>query len=219
MSEEGVAEKVYEAGIEIVNPGGRPDVVRDAARGWRAMSKHLDSMFSELDRQVENTLGDHWRGDSANAFKAHWHELKRAVDDTLPVFEEAAKGLDEAADAIEEINDEIHQIYLEIGVSVAAGVALSFVTMRCRPSRVRVSGSGSWWRWAPSTRADSHPEWAPASPAARGPNGGTTPSMPGTARWAARRREQPSVGVSEAGSPRARCPAASAGPERASWET
>ncbi|MER5438948.1 WXG100 family type VII secretion target [Streptomyces sp. NPDC002790] len=129
MSDESVAEKVYEAGIEIVNPGGRPDVLRDAARGWRSMNKHLESMFSELDKQVENTLGDHWRGDSADAFKAHWSELAKAVDETLPVFAEAAKGLDEAADSIEEINDEIHQIYLEIGVSVAAGVALSFVTL------------------------------------------------------------------------------------------
>ncbi|ARH91352.1 MULTISPECIES: WXG100 family type VII secretion target [Streptomyces] len=129
MSEEGVAEKVYEAGIEIVNPGGRPDVLRNAARGWRTMGEHLDSMFRTLDTQVENTLGEHWRGDSADAFKAHWSELKKAVDETVPVFEKAAKGLDEAADSIETINDEIHEIYLEIGVSVGVGIALSFVTV------------------------------------------------------------------------------------------
>jgi len=35
VSQEGAAEKVYEAGIELVNPGGRPDVLRAAAKGWR----------------------------------------------------------------------------------------------------------------------------------------------------------------------------------------
>lgn len=129
MSDEGAAERVYEAGIEIINPGGRPDVLRDAAHGWRAMSKHLETTFSALNSQVENTLGEHWRGDSADAFKSHWDELKKVLDETLPVFEEAAKGLEEAADSIEEINDEIHQIYLEILGSVAVGVALSFVTV------------------------------------------------------------------------------------------
>ncbi|MFD8565972.1 WXG100 family type VII secretion target [Streptomyces sp. NPDC059639] len=124
-----MAEDVYEAGIEVINPGGRPDVLRDAAGEWRAMGKHLGSMLSELDKQVENTLCDHWRGESADAFAMHWAELTQAVDETLPVFEEAARGLDEAADSIEAINDEIHQIYVEIGVSVAAGIALSFVTV------------------------------------------------------------------------------------------
>ncbi|MFC9231966.1 WXG100 family type VII secretion target [Streptomyces decoyicus] len=128
-SGEGAAEQVFEAGIEIVNPGGRPDVLRDAAHGWRTMGKHLDTMFSTLNSQVENTFGEHWRGDSADAFKAHWDELKKAVDETVPVFEKAAKGLDEAADSIETINDEIHEIYLEIGVSVGVGIALSFVTV------------------------------------------------------------------------------------------
>ncbi|MFJ4716064.1 WXG100 family type VII secretion target [Streptomyces sp. NPDC088785] len=129
MSGEGVAEEVYEAGIEVIDPGGRPDVLRDAADGWRAMRTRLGSLFSELDQQVESTLGEHWRGAAADAFSAHWNELTKAVDATLPLFEEAARGLDEAAKSIEEVNEEIHQIYLEIGVSVAAGVALSFVTV------------------------------------------------------------------------------------------
>ncbi|MFE1841459.1 WXG100 family type VII secretion target [Streptomyces sviceus] len=129
MSEEGIAEKVYEAGIEVVNPGGRPDVLRAAAKSWRTMGEELAEAYGALDRQVRAGLGEHWRGDSADAFREHWERIGAAVEETSPLFAQAAEGLEEAADNIEEINDEIHQIYLEIGVSIAASVALSFVTV------------------------------------------------------------------------------------------
>ncbi|MFF7279184.1 WXG100 family type VII secretion target [Streptomyces griseorubiginosus] len=129
MSEESVAEKVYEAGIEVVNPGGRPDVLRAAARGWRTMGEELEEAYGGLDRMVRGVLGEHWRGDSAEAFHAYWRNVGKAVEETLPLFEQAARGLEKAADDIEEINDEIHQIYLEIGVSIGACVLLSFVTV------------------------------------------------------------------------------------------
>lgn len=129
MSEESVAEKVYEAGIEVVNPGGRPDVLRAAARGWRTMGEELEEAYGGLDRMVRGVLGEHWRGDSAEAFHAYWRNVGKAVEETLPLFEQAARGLEKAADDIEEINDEIHQIYLEIGVSIGASVLLSFVTV------------------------------------------------------------------------------------------
>ncbi|MFF1719521.1 WXG100 family type VII secretion target [Streptomyces sviceus] len=129
MSEEGIAEKVYEAGIEVVNPGGRPDVLRAAAKSWRTMGEELEEAYGALDRQVRAGLGEHWRGDSADAFRERWERIGEAVEEASPLFAQAAKGLEEAADNIEEINDEIHQIYLEIGVSIAASVALSFVTV------------------------------------------------------------------------------------------
>jgi WXG100 family type VII secretion target len=129
VSEESVAEKIYEAGIEVVNPGGRPDVLRAAAKGWRTMGEELEEAYGALDRRVRGALGEHWRGESAEAFREYWEKVGRAVEETAPLFEQAARGLEEAADNIEEINDEIHQIYLEIGVSIAASVALSFVTV------------------------------------------------------------------------------------------
>ncbi|MET9457079.1 WXG100 family type VII secretion target [Streptomyces canus] len=129
MSGESVAEKVYETGIEVVNPGGRPDVLRAAAKGWRTMGEELEEAYGGLDRRVRGVLGGHWRGESAEAFREYWGKVGRAVEETVPLFEQAAKGLEEAADNIEEINDEIHQIYLEIGVSIAASAALSFVTL------------------------------------------------------------------------------------------
>ncbi|MFI6439460.1 WXG100 family type VII secretion target [Streptomyces sp. NPDC050759] len=129
MSEESVAEKVYEAGIEVVNPGGRPDVLRAAAKGWRTMGEELEEAYGGLDRRARGVLGEHWRGESAEAFREYWANVGRAVEETVPLFEQAAEGLEEAADNIEEINDEIHQIYLEIGVSIAASAALSFVTL------------------------------------------------------------------------------------------
>ncbi|WP_329597198.1 WXG100 family type VII secretion target [Streptomyces pseudovenezuelae] len=129
MSGESFAEKVYEAGIEVVNPGGRPDVLRAAAKGWRTMGEELEEAYGALDRRVRGVLGEHWRGESAEAFHEYWEKVGRAVEETAPLFPQAAKGLEEAAANIEEINDEIHQIYLEIGVSIAASVALSFVTV------------------------------------------------------------------------------------------
>jgi WXG100 family type VII secretion target len=129
VSEESVAEKVYEAGIEVVKPGGRPDVLRAAAKGWRTMGEELEEAYSALDRQVRVRLGEHWRGESAEAFREHWERVGNGVEDTLPLFEEAARGLEEAADHIEGINANIHKIYLEIGVSIGASVLLSFVTV------------------------------------------------------------------------------------------
>ncbi|WP_030315635.1 WXG100 family type VII secretion target [Streptomyces sp. NRRL B-3229] len=129
MSEESVAEKVYEAGIEVVNPGGRPDVLRTAAKAWRTVGEELEEAYGGLDRRVRCVLGEHWRGKSADAFQEYWRDVGKAVEQTMPLFEQASRGLEKAADHIEEINDEIHQIYLEIGVSIGASVLLSFVTV------------------------------------------------------------------------------------------
>nr|WP_203616423.1 WXG100 family type VII secretion target [Streptomyces sp. SID13726] len=103
--------------------------MRAAAKGWRTMGEELEEAYGGLDRAVQGILGEHWRGEAAEAFSAYWKHVGEAVDETGPVFEQAAKGLEEAADNIDEINDEIHQIYLEIGVSIAASAALSFVTL------------------------------------------------------------------------------------------
>ncbi|UKY50928.1 WXG100 family type VII secretion target [Streptomyces inhibens] len=129
MSNEGVGEEIVEAGLELINPGGRPDVLRAAATSWRNMGSELESAFDALDKKVQATLGEHWKGDSADAFEHHWNALKQGIQKTEPTFTQAAKGLDDAADSIEEVNDEIHAIYVEIGVSIGVGVALSFVTL------------------------------------------------------------------------------------------
>lgn len=129
MSNEGVGEEIVEAGLELINPGGRPDVLRAAATSWRNMGSELESAFEALDKKVQATLGEHWKGDSADAFEHHWNALKAGIQKTDPTFTHAAKGLDDAADSIEEVNEEIHAIYVEIGVSIGVGVALSFVTL------------------------------------------------------------------------------------------
>jgi WXG100 family type VII secretion target len=127
--DESAAEELVELGIEIVNPGGRPDVLRDAAKAWRKLQKELsgeDSILKALDKNVSSTVGNTWRGEAAEAFQKHWREFKSMVEESVEEFDEVAKGLDEAADAIEECNDAIHQIYLEIGITAAVGVATSF---------------------------------------------------------------------------------------------
>lgn len=129
MSDESAAEKVYEAGLELYNPGGEPDVLRDAAKAWGAMGDALDKFVIRMDKVVRDVYGDEWRGPAADAFVKHWEEVKKSVEDAQPSFDEAKKGLNEAADKIEEINSEIHQIYLEIGVSIGVSVATSFITL------------------------------------------------------------------------------------------
>ncbi|MFI5525751.1 WXG100 family type VII secretion target [Streptomyces platensis] len=127
--DESVAEQVYEAGLEIINPGGEPDVLRSAAKGWRDLHDNLQTMFRDMDREVQRTLESHWHGSAADAFAEHWKSLDAAMSKTLPQLPEAAKSLDEAADAIEDINSQIHEIYLEIGISIGISVGLSFLTM------------------------------------------------------------------------------------------
>lgn len=127
--DESVAEQVFEAGLEVINPGGDPDTLRAAAKGWRDLHDNLQTMFKDMDREVQRTLDSSWRGPAADSFSDHWKNLNAAMDKTLPQLPQAAKSLDEAADAIEEINDEIHKIYLEIGISIGVSVGLSFMTM------------------------------------------------------------------------------------------
>ncbi|UKY47789.1 WXG100 family type VII secretion target [Streptomyces inhibens] len=127
--DESVAEQVFEAGLEIVNPGGDPDTLRSAAKGWRDLHDNLQSMFQALDRDVQRTLDSGWRGPAADSFAEHWKNLNAGMDKSLPQLPQAAKGLDDAADAIEEINSEIHEIYLEIGISIGVSVGMSFLTM------------------------------------------------------------------------------------------
>ncbi|MFJ9855184.1 WXG100 family type VII secretion target [Streptomyces sp. NPDC101150] len=127
--DESVAEQIFEAGLEIINPGGEPDVLRSAAKGWRDLHDNLQTMFQALDRDVQRTLETGWKGPAADSFSDHWKKLNAGMGETLPQLPQAAKGLDDAADAIEEINDEIHKIYLEIGISIGISVGLSFMTM------------------------------------------------------------------------------------------
>lgn len=130
MGEESAAEQVYEAGLELINPGGDPGVLRDAATAWKALGSALDKMVTDLDRDWRRVKGaGAWSGPSADAFDAHWKDLKKAIEETTPQCDDAAKHLNDAADSIEEINDQIHQIYLEIGVSIGVSVGLSFMTM------------------------------------------------------------------------------------------
>lgn len=127
--DESVAEEIHEAALELVNPGGDPEVLRDAAKGWRQLSKDVDELFRALNTDVNKTVGDTWRGEAADAFQEHFRELKKVIDEVTPDFDKASDGLEEAADNIEVVNKEIHEIYVEIGISIGVSVAMSFVTL------------------------------------------------------------------------------------------
>lgn len=77
------------------------EALREAARSWRAMGKHLQGITQDLDQRVRDTRESHWRGPAADAFGDQWTRLKGSVDEAVPVFELAAAGLDDAADRAE----------------------------------------------------------------------------------------------------------------------
>ncbi|NBE51378.1 WXG100 family type VII secretion target [Streptomyces boluensis] len=125
------AEELVELGLELVNPGGEPEELRQAAKAWRQLKAEIagdSGLLKALDRNVEDTVGHTWRGEAAEAFRKHWREFKAAVEDGVEEYDDIAKQLDEVADQIETVNEEIHSIYAEIGVSIGVGVALSFVS-------------------------------------------------------------------------------------------
>ncbi|MGP3981239.1 WXG100 family type VII secretion target [Streptomyces sp. KR80] len=126
---ESAAEEIVELGVEIINPGGRPDELEQAAKAWRGLKTEIDRIFSDLDQQVNSTVGHTWRGPAAEAFQDHWNKCKSSVEKATEHFDEAADGLDEAAKAIREVNSEIHDIYLEIGISIGISVGMSFLTL------------------------------------------------------------------------------------------
>ncbi|WP_210579073.1 WXG100 family type VII secretion target [Streptomyces sp. GESEQ-4] len=126
---ESVAEEIIELGIEVINPGGRPDELKAAAKAWRQLKSEAEGMVKDLDKDVRATVGHTWRGDAANAFQSHWDEFAAAVLSATDDFDEAAKGLEDAAKSIEEVNSEIHDIYIEIGISIGVSVGMSFLTL------------------------------------------------------------------------------------------
>ncbi|MFJ9619200.1 WXG100 family type VII secretion target [Streptomyces noursei] len=181
--DESVAEQVYEAGLDIINPGGDPDVLRSAAKGWRDLHENLQNMFQDLDREVQQTLDSGWRGPAAESFAERWKNLDAAMKKSLPQLPEAAKSLDEAADAIEDINREIHEIYLEIGISIGISVGMSFLTMGFSASPVPPAGLPSTARtstcrpaWARTSRSRVRRRELSTVAAGPSPNRCTTPS-------------------------------------------
>ncbi|WP_328501398.1 WXG100 family type VII secretion target [Streptomyces sp. NBC_00457] len=126
---ESAAEEIIELGIEVINPGGRPDELKAAAKAWRQLKSEVEGMVKDLDKDVKATVGHTWRGDAANAFQTHWDEFAAAVLSATDDFDEVAKGLEDAAKNIEEVNKEIHDIYIEIGISIGVSVGMSFLTL------------------------------------------------------------------------------------------
>ncbi|GHK04767.1 hypothetical protein SY2F82_65640 [Streptomyces sp. Y2F8-2] len=127
--DESAAEEIIELGIEVINPGGRPEDLETAAKAWRKLQSDVEGLIKDLDKEVKRTVGHTWRGEAANAFEAHWEEFAAAVLDATKDFDEAAKGLEDAAKCIREVNEEVHEIYLEIGISIGVSVGMSFLTL------------------------------------------------------------------------------------------
>ncbi|MGP3981274.1 WXG100 family type VII secretion target [Streptomyces sp. KR80] len=84
---------------------GNAEALREASAGWREMGKQLDDIVRTLDRGVTNARATHWQGPAAEAFDADWSQLRKSVDEAVPVFELAAADLDAAADRMAESRD------------------------------------------------------------------------------------------------------------------
>jgi uncharacterized protein YukE len=125
---ESAAGQVFEAAVDIVNPGGDPEALREAAHAWRALGVRVAEIVANADADVNAVVGSAWSGEAAEAFAAHWGELGAGLGGLGPHCEAVAANLEAAAEAIEEINSAIHAIALELGITVGLSVGMSFFT-------------------------------------------------------------------------------------------
>lgn len=114
--------------LDLPWPGGDPEALRRLATEWRAMAQELSTTGDQLDTQVFQVVGPHWRGSAADAFAAHWNQQHAAMQGSAQNFQRVARELDAYADQAEQIIEAIVEIALQIAEFELAGALLTFVT-------------------------------------------------------------------------------------------
>lgn len=114
--------------FSLIDPGGDPGVLRAAADEWQARASALRDLSSRLDGRVSGLPRADWDGDARDAFDSWWAQTAGDLDQLAGGFDEMATQLRAVADGIQETNDVVHSIYIEIGATIAIGVAVSFIS-------------------------------------------------------------------------------------------
>jgi uncharacterized protein YukE len=121
-----VMEVLQACGVEL--PGGDGDTLRAMARAWDSMGTDLTGIGQALDSAISGLDEKDWSGTAAAAFKQHWADQKKVIDQVAGDFHQVATGLKEYADTIDSINEQIIDIGTQIAEMEVAGAALSFFT-------------------------------------------------------------------------------------------
>lgn len=114
--------------FSLIDPGGDPSVLRAAADEWEARAGAIRGLSSRLGGRVSGLPRSAWDGDARDAFDGWWAQTADDLEQLATGFDEMAAQLRTVADGIEETNDVVHSIYIEIGATVAIGVAVSFIS-------------------------------------------------------------------------------------------
>jgi uncharacterized protein YukE len=109
-------------------PPGAPGAVRDAAACWRHAAAGLLTVGEPTSRQLAVLAGS-WRGPAHTAFAAAVDPFLAALAAAVHPLHEAASGLEQLADGIEAAQAEYHQRMLAVGLTAAAGVLLTPLTL------------------------------------------------------------------------------------------
>jgi len=108
-------------------PGGEPEQIRQAADHWDGVADAIQAMVDTLRFNVD-AYGASWSGDAKDSFVTEWTGLATGIDKAIPELRTMATNMRTAADDIEHAREEYKRVLVEIGVSIALGVAFSFVT-------------------------------------------------------------------------------------------
>lgn len=111
----------------IIDPGGDPGAIRRAADACRKLSTDINDLLNTLD-PVAAELKGNWRGSSGDGFQQNWAKFKTGLTDYAKHLGGSGQGLDEVADAIHEAQIQARNFKIMVGVTLAAGAAMTFFT-------------------------------------------------------------------------------------------
>ena len=109
-------------------PPGAPGAVRDAAACWRRTADGLQVVGDRTRRELA-VLSSGWRGPAHTAFTAAAAGFLAALGTAAHPLHTAASGMEHLADGIEAAQAEYHQRMLAVGLTAAAGVILTPLTL------------------------------------------------------------------------------------------
>ena len=112
---------------EIVNPGGDPGALREAARAWRAMDQVLHEIDQQVSRGEESFVAATWSGPDRDAYFGLRRQDTAGGAEGSPLLAMAA-AVEGAADEIQRVNDQIHIIEVEMLGTLVVGGALTLLS-------------------------------------------------------------------------------------------
>lgn len=108
-------------------PEGEPGDIRDAARAFEAAASSLEWVFGSLTSEVAG-VNSSWQAADYDAFRQEFAEFRATAAEFEGQLRDTATQLYRMADELEAAQTEYRNALIEIGISVALGVAFSVIT-------------------------------------------------------------------------------------------